>query len=97
MQEIHHKLDRLEDKITQLVQKIEYLRKENIMLIEENVKIKQDLEKNKIGSAVGQRGRVQDKGDGEAREKKVQAEQIRRDLDKYIVEVDKCIEMINHI
>ena len=97
MQDVHLQLERLEEKVTQLVQKIEYLRKENIMLIEENVKFKRDLEKNKIGTAASQRGRVKAKGDGDAREKKTQAEQIRRDLEKYIVEVDKCMELINHI
>ena len=97
MQDVHHRLGQLEGKITQLIQKIEYLRKENIMLIEENVKLKHDLEKQKIGSAGSQRGRVVENGDGDAAEKKVRAEKMRRDLEKYIVEVDKCIELINHM
>ncbi len=97
MQDVHLRLGQLEEKITQLIQKIEYLRKENIMLIEENVKLKQELEKNKSGSAGNQRGRVGENNEGELGATKVQAEKMKRDLEKYIVEVDKCIELINHM
>lgn len=96
MQDVHLRLGSLEEKITQLVQKIEYLRKENIMLIEENVKLKQELEKNKIGSAANQRARVGERAEVVGTNK-VEAEKIKRDLEKYIVEVDKCIELINHM
>ena len=97
MQDILKKLDRLEDKVLQLSQKIEYLRKENIMLIEENVKIKQESEKIKSGkNALGQSGSEQ-----MLKEEKssvlLQTEQMKKELDKYIVEVDKCIELINNM
>lgn len=97
MQDILRKLDRLEDKVMQLSQKIEYLRKENMMLIEENVKIKQEAEKNKIGK------NALEQSDGERRlnDNKTsvvkQTEQMKKELDKYIVEVDKCIELINNM
>ncbi len=95
MQDVHQRLEQLEEKVTLLIQKIEYLRKENIMLIEENVKFKQELEKNKIGSVAGQRGRIVENGG--AAEYKAQADKMKNDLEKYIVEVDKCIELINHM
>ncbi|MBK8505569.1 MAG: hypothetical protein IPL46_27245 [Saprospiraceae bacterium] len=97
MQDILRKLDRLEDKVLQLSQKIEYLRKENIMLIEENVKIKQESEKIKSGkNAQGLGGKervVQDDRSSVLR----QTEQMKKELDRYIVEVDKCIELINNM
>ncbi len=97
MQELHQGLERLEDKMAQLVQKIEYLRKENIMLIDENVKIKQELEKYKVEHAANNRGSGEDKSGGNAKGREIEAEKMRRDLEKYITEVDKCIELINHM
>lgn len=82
----------------QLSQKIEYLRKENIMLIEENVKIKQESEKIKSGKIAQVRGGtdhvvVEDDKTSFRR----QTEQMKKELDKYIVEVDRCIELINNM
>ncbi|MCB0668247.1 MAG: hypothetical protein KDC80_20615 [Saprospiraceae bacterium] len=97
MQDILRKLDRLEDRVMQLSQKIEYLRKENIMLIEENVKIKQEAEKNKIGkNALEQSDGVERISDSKTSVVR-QTEQMKKELDKYIVEVDKCIELINNM
>ena len=83
MQNILKKLDRLEDKVKELSQKVEYLRKENMMLIEENVKIKKEAERTK---------------EKEAREGtliQMDVDQCKKDLNKYIGEVEHCIEMIN--
>lgn len=98
MQDVLIKLDRLEEKLLQLSQKIEYLRKENIMLIEENVKIKQESEKIKSGKIAQVRGGtdhvvVEDDKTSFRR----QTEQMKKELDKYIVEVDRCIELINNM
>ncbi|MCB0685337.1 MAG: hypothetical protein KDC53_02395 [Saprospiraceae bacterium] len=96
MQDILRKLDRLEDRIVQLSQKIEYLRKENMMLIEENVKIKQEAEKIKSGKIAAEQSEVEREHEGKSSVLK-QTEQMKKELDKYIVEVDRCIEMINNM
>ncbi len=91
MQDVLKKLDGLQDKVKELSQKIEYLRKENIMLIEENVKIKQEAEKVRVNHQDDQRVDL-DKGgklDG------IRVAQYKKDLDKYIGEVEHCIEIIN--
>ena len=97
MQEVQKGLNRLEEKTAQLVQKVEYLRKENLMLIDENVKIKQELEKYKVEASANYRGGGEERVGENAKGQKVQAEKMRRDLEKYITEVDKCIELINHM
>lgn len=96
MQDILSKLERVEEKLIQLTQKLEYLKKENIILIEENVKLKKDIEKNRGGSEVIKEVVVQKQDDREMKNKK-QSEQLRSDLDKHIVEIDKCIELINNM
>ena len=96
MQDILQKLNRLEDKIKQMSQKIEYLRKENIMLIEENVKLKQDIEKQRGGSMVSPE-KVVFRTKENIDVNNQNSEQLKRDLDKYIVEIDKCIELINNM
>ncbi len=96
MQEILKKLDKLEERVQQMAQKMEYLRKENLMLIEENVKLKQEFEKNSIGNKTlghkGRNGNREENGSG-----LLQSDQLRRELSKYIGEVDKCIELINNM
>ena len=86
------KLNQLEERVLELCQKIEYLKKENIMLIEENVKIKQDTERVKLGNIAFGQG---PKSPVSFEENTAEKEQLRKELDKYIVEVDKCIELIN--
>ena len=87
MQNILKKLDRFEDKVKELSQKVEYLRKENMMLIEENVKIKKEAERIKDNHQEGN-------GVEEALAK-VSVDQCKKDLNKYIGEVENCIEIIN--
>ena len=95
MQDVLKRLDSLEEKLMQLSQKIEYLKKENIMLIEENVKIKQEAEKIKLGNAIRQGGKDPNSGRDASANKN--QEQMKKDLDKYIEEVDKCIALINNM
>ena len=88
MQDIFQKLQSLEEKMVQLAQKLEYLKKENIILIEENVKLKKDLEKYRTGGEIQKEELVQEQEENDKMNKK-QSEQLRRDLDKYIVEIYK--------
>ncbi len=95
MQDVLLKLHRLEEKVNQLSQKMEYLRKENIMLIEENVRLKQETEKSRSGGIHALGGTVVSSSIGSEIEN--HADQLRQDLDKYISEVDKCIDLINNM
>ncbi len=94
-QDVIQKIEKVEEKVRQLCQKMEYLKKENIMLIEENVKLKQEAEKIR-NSGGGQRGRSQERAESR-NENGMESDQMKKALDKYIVEVDKCIELINNM
>ena len=95
MQDILQRLQLFEEKVIQLAQKVEYLRKENMMLIEENVKLKQQTEKVITGSiAQGQREKEAVRQEVKSVEEK---EQIRNQLESYVIQIDKCIELINNL
>ncbi len=82
------KLEKLEEKVKVMTQKLEYLRKENMMLIEENVRLKDKSE----GAQA-----IESKGQKAIKVENLQVEKMKRDLDKYIVDLDKCLEMINNM
>jgi len=90
MHDMLGKLGQLEKKVREIAQKVEYLRKENIMLIEENVRLKGKVEELKIGEPKNKQNVLPENTP-------VQAEKLRREIDKYIVEIDKCIEWINDL
>ena len=95
MQNILQRLQIFEEKVLELAQKVEYLRKENMMLMEENVKLKQQTEKIKTGSiAQGQREKEDVRQDVES---VGDNEQIKSQLESYVVQIDKCIELINNL
>ena len=86
MQRLSNQIEKLEDQVNHLIQKLEYLKKENLMLIEENVKLKKELE-----------NLMEVHSDREDNGSKVSvgSEQLKEELDHYIHEIDKCIEWIN--
>jgi predicted nuclease with TOPRIM domain len=90
MHDMLGRLELLERKVREIAQKVEYLRKENIMLIEENVRLKGKVEELKIGELKKRKNVLPE-------DTPVQAEKLRREIDKYIVEIDKCIEWINDL
>ena len=58
---------------------------------------KEEAEKNKIGkNALEQSDGVERISDSKTSVVR-QTEQMKKELDKYIVEVDKCIELINNM
>ncbi|MBX2816230.1 MAG: hypothetical protein KTR24_09535 [Saprospiraceae bacterium] len=88
MNMVIQKLEKLEEKVKVMTQKLEYLRKENMMLIEENVRLKDKSE----GAQA-----IESKGQKAIKVENLQVEKMKRDLDKYIVDLDKCLEMINNM
>ena len=94
MQDALVKFDQLEQKVKEIGQKLEYLKKENIMLIEENVRLKEEVEKIKLrvtqSDPIGNKESLPEKDPA-------QADKLRREIDKYIVEIDKCLEWINDL
>lgn len=96
-------IDRLSDidlKIRKLVQKIELVRKENELLIEENISLKQRLnnikkETNKVASESGSLSKEQFNKNGN-NAMGVDSAMLRDELDKYIKEVQDCIDQLQN-
>ncbi len=94
MESLVKKLDLLEERVLLLVQKAEYLVRENSLLMEENVKLKEESEKYKSGKIRPLEEDVQSAKIARQVETTFR-DQISRELDKYIEEVDRCIELVN--
>mgnify|MGYP001436879597 CR=1 FL=1 len=91
--------DRIEDiegKINKLVRKFEIVKKENTLLLEENIQLKQQInnykKEKKENKEAGQQAAVDNgfisKSDAVERDK------IKNELNKYIKEVQECIDQL---
>lgn len=88
MRQVQEKIKTLEDKVNQLIQKLEYLKKENLMLIQENVKLKTNFENRDVENESGGE-KLKTNGQNNGQDK------FKQELDHYIHELNKCIEWMN--
>lgn len=104
MQTLINKIESIELKVKKLVQQHEYLKRENLMLIEENIKLRQELEEteNKIKTSYSKpQNEVQPTfgiidADTAARSGEgtnLDIAKIRKEIDQYIADIEKCIEL----
>ena len=98
MQVISDKLEGIELKVRQLASKLEGLQQDNAALLEENKKLRTQLSER--NNAVGllqeelknsQQSLEQMKGLESRPSKK-----LKKDIERYIREIDKCIEWLNN-
>ena len=95
MQSRIDKIDEIELKIRQLVGKLKELKQENMSLQENNTRLKKEIENVKL-NIEGMKSE-----ETQVRELKVQhngnlfdKQDIRSEIDTYIEEIDKCIEIL---
>jgi regulator of replication initiation timing len=88
-------IDRLEDKIKIVVQKVELLRQENKLLHDENVKLNKELKLREklIRELEDQRNLFSEQADSP----KVSHKKVEHTLDQYIRQIDQCVEMVKNI
>ena len=91
MQDLNIRLNQLEEKIKQLIQKLENLNKQNKQLLEENLDLKGQLSKQQSMPSPVMEDPVK-KAANEARMIK-----LRGEIDTYVKELDKCIEVVKSI
>ena len=89
------KIDEIELKIRQLVGKLKLLREENLSLLEKNsllIKEKENLKINieELSSKVSPAKEVKINHNGDLFVK----QELRGEIDSYIEEIDKCIEIL---
>lgn len=105
MQNLINKISSIELKIKKLAEQQAYLKKENLMLIEENIKLRQQMQEHKtqILTYINPNSEAivsaelsikQTENESVLIEKhKAEIENIRTEIDQYITEIEKCIEL----
>ena len=91
-------LDIIEQKARQLVTELESLRRQNAVLLEENIRLKagQEAQNERIAELAqrltnSQQALAQQRGDVSESSLK-----LRKQIDQYITEVDKCIDWLQN-
>ena len=94
MQDHLVRIKNIESKLKQVLQKMNFLKEENRTLLEENVKLKEEYN-NQISSAESV-SEVKQSNDSLQIESESQRalDDIKKEIEKHIVEIDDCIELL---
>lgn len=94
--ELSNKLEQIELKIRQLALKLERLEKTNSDLLDENQQLKAKLKKgeSKALSLEQQLRKTHEVLELKRTDEPEQTKKVRKELDRYIKEIDKCIEWL---
>lgn len=90
----------IEKKIVQLVGELKTLRNENAVLLDENKKLKAELagQSDRIGDLTERLSKTQQalarqRGDNDPES----SQELRKQIDQYIAEIDKCIAWLQNV
>jgi glycogen synthase len=94
--EMLHKVNGIADKVQKLVTEMQQLRKQNAVLLQENENMKATISKNEemVASLKRQLGNATTAFDGKEKDNTEDSVRLKKQLDKYIEEIDKCIEWL---
>ncbi|HLU94548.1 MAG TPA: hypothetical protein VKZ54_10505 [Membranihabitans sp.] len=94
MESIHDRLNQLDHKLRQVGGKMSMLKRQNMQLLAENVRLKKQLEKNKNNNFVREKEEEQ-KVENDHVQSTHHPEQVakwREEIDEYVAEINACIE-----
>ena len=92
------RLESIDTKLKTLVQKYEIIKKENAMLMEENIHLKQSAGKHKAElEIVGQSLSETSKELIEVHASVQDTEAVKKKIDQYIKEIETCIELLANL
>jgi len=96
--QVSEKIDNIELKIRQLSQKMDRLNEENNNLKAENERLKTDLDKQKgaVQTLKNKLDKTQGMLDTQHVNEPAHSEELKKQLDQYIKEIDKCIEWLSN-
>lgn len=99
MEKIKERLNQLDHKLRQVGGKMAMLKRQNMQLLAENVRLKKQLEKNKNNTFVNDEHRNADGGQIEthANGREAEVEKLKSELDHYIKQLGACIEELEKI
>jgi regulator of replication initiation timing len=93
-----HQLDNIEQKVMQLLEAMTALRQQNASLLKENNRLKADLEaqQERIGELTERLTNSQQALAGQRGDDSESTQKLRKQIDQYIHEIDKCIEWLQN-
>lgn len=99
MEVFKERLNKLDHKLRQVGGKMSMLKRQNMQLLAENVRLKKQLEKNKNNTFVSDESRNEAEGKIEthANGREVEVEKLKSELDHYIKQLGACIEELEKI
>ncbi|GAA5221462.1 hypothetical protein [Membranihabitans marinus] len=99
MEIFKERLNQLDHKLRQVGGKMSMLKRQNMQLLAENVRLKKQLEKNKNNTFVSDESRNEAEGKIEthANGREVEVEKLKSELDHYIKQLGACIEELEKI
>ena len=91
-------LDNIEQKVRLLVEAMNALRQQNAALSKENIKLKADLDalQERIGELTERLTNSQQALAGQRGDDSENTQKLRKQIDQYINEIDKCIEWLQN-
>jgi regulator of replication initiation timing len=91
-------LDNIEQKVKHLAEAMTALRQQNASLLQENNKLKADLEAQheRIGELTERLTNSQQALAGQRGDDSENTQKLRKQIDQYIQEIDKCIEWLQN-
>jgi regulator of replication initiation timing len=91
-------LDNIEQKVKLLLDAMNALRQQNASLLQENNKLKADLEAQheRIGELTERLTNSQQALAGQRGDDSENTQKLRKQIDQYIQEIDKCIEWLQN-
>lgn len=94
MESIHERLNQIDHKLRQVGGKMSLLKRQNMQLLAENVRLKKQIEKNKNNNFVREK-EAEERIETDHVQSAVQSEQLekwREEIDEYVAEINACIE-----
>ncbi len=94
MESIHEKVNQIDHKLRQVGGKISMLKRQNMQLLAENVRLKKQIEKNKNNNFVREKEAEKDVETDHVTSEphREEMEKWRAEIDAYVAEINACIE-----
>ncbi len=93
MNSINERINQIDHKLRQVGGKMSMLKRQNMQLLAENVRLKKQLEKNKSNNFVREKEEYEEKEtEIKTTWRPEQAEAWREEIDDYVAKINACIE-----
>ncbi|MBY5958224.1 hypothetical protein KUV50_08790 [Membranicola marinus] len=94
MDSIKERLNQIDHKLRQVGGKMSMLKRQNMQLLSENVRLKKQIEKNKSNNFVGEREEIKeiDNDHASVAIREDQVEKWNVEIDEYVSKINACIE-----